>query len=189
MRAWFLIAALFVWSAGAATAESTEIIIGGVEAQLGMSESDLMPKLRELYGVNVVRPGVYQIAQKENAEMTVAVVEFREGKLTWASRDLGAYEGEPVSQFGHAFFAAVEATKIGDSVPIRISTDQTKTPGYAVKVITLEFPDRKIVLYVGDGADSIDLSMEEIVISADSPSYQGASTQAAASLQNGVAAD
>jgi hypothetical protein len=171
--------ALALALAAPAGADPDLIRIGAVELRLGAAQAGLLAALGERHTLTELRTGVYQVSEKESSEALVGVVEFRDGALTWASRDLGAFEGETPKRLGRALAEAIERAKPGEEAEIRISTQRTSHPGYSVDVVTLHFGSRDIVLYVGDGKDAVDFSMEEILVSPDSPSYRGGPTRGA----------
>lgn len=146
-------------------AAEREIPLGKVAVKLGAEESAVLPKLRELYELQEIRTGLYQVAEKKNKSEVLGIIEMREGKVTYASRDLGAFEGEGVRSFGRALYDAISAAKSGETADIKVATQSDTNNSYAVNMITLEFPDRKIVLYLGRDAGAVDASMEEILSS------------------------
>ena len=164
MRTAPLVLALLLALPGTAAADRPAIKLGNVELRLGAAEKELMPKLRKSFWLEEMREGLYQVYEKEDAKDVSGIVQFRDEKLVWASRDLGAYEGQPSRDFGRALMAAVEGAKKGDEEKITISTQREGTPKYEVGVITLHFPERQIVLYVGRDGGAVDLSMEEIIL-------------------------
>lgn len=155
--------ALLLLFAGSATAAEREIPIGKVAVKLGALEKDVIPELKKEYALEEIRGGLYQVMDKKKAENVLGIVEVREGKVTYASRDLGAFEGDGVREFGRALYAAMEAAKTGDSTDVKIEMQTENTNTYAVNMVTLVFPDRKIVLYLGRDAGAVDASMEEIL--------------------------
>jgi hypothetical protein len=141
--------------------------IGDVMVSLGDAEAELMPRLRERFELVELRPGLYQASLKGRKTDVAGIVQFRDGKLVWASRDLGAYEGESTRNFGRALFQALENAKSEMARPITLVTQREGTPEYSVGVITFKFPDRQLVLYVGRDGGAVDLSMEEILAPED----------------------
>lgn len=147
-----------------AGAESAAIKLGEVELQLGAAEKEVLPKLREHFWLQEMRGGLYQVYEQKDSTDVSGIVQFRDEKLVWASRDLGAYEGVTARDFGRALIAAVAGGKGSTEQQITISTQIDQNPTYEVGVITLHFPNRQIDIYVGGSSGAIDLSMEEIIL-------------------------
>ncbi|RIL08009.1 MAG: hypothetical protein DCC71_00725 [Proteobacteria bacterium] len=163
MRRWMILGWLCLAAAPAHAAEPASIAIGTTSVHIGAAEKDVLPALREQFDVEPIREHLYQVVDKKDKSAVAGIVEVREGKVTFASRDLGAFEGEGVKSFGKALFKAVDDAKEAGEQPIHIDTQIEQNQTYALKMITLTFPGRRIVLYLGADGGAVDASMEEIL--------------------------
>lgn len=155
---------LVLLSLASPAAAAPEIPLGTVALALGAEEKNVRPALEKAYRLEEIRGGLFQVTDKKDIAKLHGIVEFREGKVTYASRDLGAFEGEGVREFGRALYAAIEGASTGSSTAVKIETQTDANSSYALNMITLVFPDqRKIVLYLGRDAGAVDASMEEIL--------------------------
>jgi hypothetical protein len=171
--------------------------LGGIEVKIGAPEKELLEKLRASYQVDEVRGGVYQVtvrtqpeaAASEGAEAKpeaaageaksaepqpvdrppplLGMVQFREGKVVWASRDGGAFEGPEVRNFGQALFQALATIAPEGAQGVKLSTTVNHNPTWSVGSITMEFPGRQVIVYVSYDDDLVDASIEEILVPED----------------------
>lgn len=171
--------------------------IGGIEVKLGTPEKELLEELRASYQVEEVRGGLYQVtvrtqpeaAASEGAEAEpkaaagetrsaepqpvtrppplLGIVQFRDGRVVWASRDGGAFEGPEVRSFGQALFQALAALNAEEGQNVKLTTTVNHNPTWSVGSITMEIPGRQLIVYVSYDDDLVDASMEEILTSGD----------------------
>lgn len=144
-------------------AEEPALDLGDVTLRLGTPEDDLLPQLRERYTLAELRPGLFRIAEKEDEETMHGLVQFRDGKLDWVSRDRGVYEGEGAREFARALFVTLARMNPEDGQTVELTTHVNRSQKYEVGTITLRVANRELMVYVGDGEAVVDVSMEEIL--------------------------
>lgn len=155
--------ALFVWSGPLPVAASEPIDIGGVHASIGAEKGKLLESLGKKYDVKEFRSETYLVTRGDASENTVGVVQFRDDKLVWASRDVGAFEGQEVRKFAQTLFHVLAALHEEDRAPIFITTAVSQNQSFAVGSITLEFPGRRVVVDIAYDDNLVDASIEEIL--------------------------
>ena len=162
-----LLLTLFVWGGPLPVAASEPIDIGGVSASLGDDKDALLESLRKQYEVQELRAETYLVFKGHPSGNTIGVVHFRNGKLVWASRDVGAFEGEAVRTFAQTLFEVLAKVNAEDRTPILITTQISTAQPIAVSSLTLEFPGRSVVVDVAYDDKLVGASIEEIVHSDD----------------------
>ena len=162
-----LLLTLFIWGGPLSVAASEPIDIGGVSASIGADKEPLLESLRKKYEVQELRAETYLVFKGHPSERTIGVVNFRGGKLVWASRDVGAFEGEAVRTFAQTLFEVLAEVNAEDRTPILITTQISTAQPIAVGSLTLEFPGRSVVMDVGYDDQLVGASIEEIVHSDD----------------------
>jgi hypothetical protein len=187
-----LLSCLVAGPAAAAT-EAGSMEIGGIEVTIGAPEKELLEKLRASYQVDEVRGGVYQVTVRTQPEAAagegggaaegaageaksaepqpvdrppplLGMVQFRDGKVVWASRDAGAFEGPEVRSFGQALFNALASLNPETAQSVKLTTTVNHNPTWSVGSITMEFPGRQLIVYVSYDDDLVDASIEEILV-------------------------
>ena len=68
-----------------------------------------------------LRAETYLVFKGHPSGNTIGVVHFRNGKLVWASRDVGAFEGEAVRTFAQTLFEVLAEVIAEDRTPILIT--------------------------------------------------------------------
>ena len=144
-----------------------EFLIGDVPMTIGDSEEALRSKLEEKYQLIELRPHVYEVVSKDDVDVHHGIVQFRDGKADWASRDVGAFEGEGVRELGKALLGAIAADLYGENAKISISLDTN--PRYEVSTITFELPGRTVMMYVTSKGELADVTIEEIILEQPTP--------------------
>ncbi len=163
-----LLSMLLLLGSPALAANAPSFQIGDVTVSVGTPEADVIPKLKKSYDTAEIRGGLFQFTDKGNKANVVGIVEIREGKVSFASRDLGAFEGEAVRNFGRALFKALEVQKGGGEQTVKVTTQLDSRPDYAVSMLTFTLQGRQVVLYLGADGGAVEASMEEI-LTAPSP--------------------
>lgn len=149
-------------------------VLGGVEVGMGASKKEVLSKLEARFTLEELRTDLYRVLDEVHPEATTGnqadpeekerampgMVQFRDDRVVWASRDIGAFEGPAVRKFGRALFETIAAQNDEDREPIKISTAVNSNQAFAVSSITLEFPGRTIVVYVSYHDDLVDASIE-----------------------------
>jgi len=158
-----LLPALFVWGGTLPVAASEPIDIGGVRASLGDDKVALLESLRKEYDVKELRQDTYVVFKGDPSANTIGIVYFRDSKLVWASRDVGAFEGEAVRTFAQTLFELLADLNAEDRSPILITTQRSTAQPIAVGSLTLEFPGRSVVVDIAYDEQLVDASIEEIV--------------------------
>jgi hypothetical protein len=153
-------------------------VLGGVEVAMGAPKKEVLAELEARFRLEELRTDLYRVLEDVHPEATtgnqagqaekegamLGMVKFRDDRVVWASRDIGAFEGPAVRKFGRALFETIAAQNDEDSEPIKISTVVTSNQAFALSSITLEFPGRTIVVYVSYHDAIIDASIEEILV-------------------------
>lgn len=145
---------------GAATAG--EFKIGDITVNVGDAEKTLRPQLEEKYQLVEIRPDVLEVADKDDIDIHHGIVQFRDGIVTWASRDVGAFEGEAVRELGMALLGSIDTDMYGENAKVSMSIDTN--PRYEVYTITFEFPGRTVMMYVTNKGKLNDVTIEEIIL-------------------------
>ena len=158
-----LLLALFVWGGTLPVAASEPIDIGGVRASLGDDKEALLESLRKEYDVKELRHETYLVFKGDPSANTIGVVNFRDSKLVWASRDIGAFEGEAVRTFAQTLFQLLADINAEDRSPILITTQRSTAQPIALGSLTLEFPGRSVVVDIAYDEQLVDASIEEIL--------------------------
>ena len=127
-------------------------------------------------GLEELRTDLYRVLEEAPPEATngdpdqaeeegamLGMVQFRDDRVVWASRDVGTFEGSAVGKFGRALFEAIAAQNDEDREPIQISTAVNSNPAFAVSSITLEFRGRTIVVCGADSLDSTPAPLQRAV--------------------------
>ena len=153
-----------------------EFLMGDVLMTIGDSEEALRPKLEEKYQLIEIRSHVYEVVSKEDVDVHHGIVQFRDGKADWASRDVGAFEGEGVRELGKALLGAIAADIYGENAKISISLDTN--PRYEVNTITFELPGRTVMMYVAGKGELADVTIEEIILAQSTPAVASAEKEA-----------
>ena len=94
---------------------------------------------------------------------TVGIVKFKDDDLVWASRDVGAFEGEAVRMFAQTLFQVLAAINAEDRTPVLITTQVSTAEPIAIGSLTLEFPGRQVVVDIAYDNSLVDASIEEIL--------------------------
>lgn len=159
------------------------IDIGGVPAALGADKNTLVESLREKYDVTELRSNTYVVFDGDPSEKTVGVLQFRDDKLVWASRDVGAYEGDAVRTFARSLFAVLAEVNPEERTPIHITTSVSTSQPLQFGSVTLEFPGRRVIVDIGFDDQLVDASIEEILYVDDTPGYSAGAPAANAETE------
>lgn len=165
------------FSVASAAMGAGPLVLGGVEVSTGAPKKEVLSELEARFTLKELRSDLYRVLEEAPPEATngdpdqaeeegamLGMVQFRDDRVVWASRDVGTFEGSAVGEFGRALFEAIAAQNDEDSQPIKISTLVNSNQAFAVSLITLEFPGRHIVVYVSYHEDIVDASIEEILV-------------------------
>lgn len=150
--------ALFLTTSAAAG----EFKIGDITVKVGDAEKTLRPQLEEKYQLIEIRPDVLEVVDKDDVDVHHGIVQFRDGTMTWASRDAGAFEGEAVRELGMALLGSIDTDTYGENAKVSMSLDTN--PRYEVFTITFEFPGRTVMMYVTNKGKLKDVTIEEIIL-------------------------
>lgn len=153
------------------------IDIGGVQAALGDPKQGVIEAISAKYDINELRTNTYVVYDGDPSENTIGVLQFEDDQLVWASRDVGAFEGEAVQTFSRTLFELLASLNPDDREPIRLTTSVSTSQPIAFGSITLEFKDRSVVIDIGFDAGLVDASIEEIIFTSDSTAAPGARKQ------------
>lgn len=158
-----LMLALFVWSGPLSVAASEPIEIGEVRASLGDDKEMLLESLRTKYTVLELLGETFVVSKGDPSANTVGIVKFIDGKLVWASRDVGAFDGEAVRKFAQTLFQVLATVNAEDRSPILITTQISTADPIALGSLTLEFPGRQVVVDIAYDNSLVAASIEEIL--------------------------
>ena len=156
----------------ATTASADSFVIGDVPLSIGDAEDVVRPQLEAKYQLIEIRSHVYEVVDKDNVDVHHGIVQFRDGKADWASRDVAAFEGDAVRKFGKALVDTIATDIYGENAKVSISLDTN--PRYEVHTVTFEFPGRTIMLYVSSKGELTDVSIEEIILNDPTPAVASA---------------
>lgn len=145
------------------------IDMGGIDASLGAEKETMLMSLRERYDVEELRSDTYVVFDEDPSEHTIGIVQFRDGKLVWASRDVGAFEGDAVRLFAQTLFQLLADLNPEDGMPVRISTSISTAQPLAFGSLSIEFPGRRVIVDIGYDDQLADASIEEIMFANDTP--------------------
>jgi len=154
------------------TAAADAFLIGDVPLSIGDLEETVRPQLEAKYQLIEIRSHVYEVVDKGDVDIHHGIVQFRDGKADWASRDVAAFEGEAVRKFGQALVGAIATDVFGENAKVSVSIDTN--PRYEVQTVTFEFPGRTVMLYVSNKGELTDVSIEEIILKAPAPAVASA---------------
>lgn len=154
------------------------LVMGGVEVAMGAPKKEVLSELESRFTLKQFRTDLYRVLEEVHPEATtenqadqaekegamLGMVQFRDDRVVWASRDVGAFEGPAVRKFGRALLETIAAQNDEDRELIKISTVVTSNQLFAVSSIMLEFPGRTIMVYVSYHDDIVDASIEEILV-------------------------
>jgi hypothetical protein len=147
----FLTACLLTFSVFAANA--TDLPLGAVRLSIGMDQKEALDKLGKLYtAMDQPHMGAnsFSIVSGKVPNLTfIGLVTFREGKLTWMSRDWGSFtRSSNPNDYGSALFAAIEGATSASGSMVRVDTKVTRAPELEIKQIDFVFSDRKITTLI-----------------------------------------
>jgi hypothetical protein len=139
-----------------------DFMIGEIPVTVGDAEKTLRPQIEEKYQLIEIRDDLLEVVDKDDIDVHHGIVQFRDGTMTWASRDAGAFEGEGVRELGKALLDSIATDMYGEKANVSISIDTN--PRYEVHTMTFEFPGRTVMMYVTNKGGLTDVAIEEIIL-------------------------
>ena len=144
------------------------ILLAGIEMKLGMPRDVVMDALKGKYDLSQVGDSdSWNIAEKGAPPYDlVGGVAFEEGKLTWVSRNWGAFHEPGAAVFAKELFSVLNiiAAESGGVARVRANT-AARQPGLTVEKIELEFGSKRVTIFISEDRESGELgvSMQEIL--------------------------
>jgi hypothetical protein len=144
---------IFLLMSVCAVASATDLAMGVVRLSLGMEKEAVLKALGQHYTVKS-QPNLGEMHSifKENKPpfTSIGYVSFREGKLTWASRQWADSKTVTASDYASTLFAAVESATLKSGSTATVRTTITRNPEMEIKQIEFVFSDRKISTLISD---------------------------------------
>lgn len=160
-----VLTALFTVSAAGA-----DLAIGTMRFVIGTDQRSVMQEVRTRFHVVPLQGNADMYFLSESKPPNVRVlggISFSNGRLVWAQRNWGQFEGKVTStDVSKTMFAAIESATAAAGTSATVSTKIQRIPGAEFKSIYFDFPGRKITITSTDGDASNggkQLSIEESI--------------------------
>jgi len=144
---------IFLLMSVCALASATDLVIGAVRVSLGMEKEAVLKALGQYYTVKS-QPNfgeLHSIFREDKPPfISIGAVDFRDGKLDWASRHWADPRTVTASDYASTLFAVLESATVASGSLATVSTKITRTPESEIKQIEFVFSDRKISTLTSD---------------------------------------
>ena len=146
---------------------SESMILAGIEMKLGMSEEQLVTKLKEGYTLlKVDESGWVIYDMKKASDKIIGNIGFTGGRLSWISKDWGSsHSDEAISIWREVFFLLSNLTQ-NKPTPVLTHTKVFRQPGLTINEIELSdvYSGKKISISIRESKEyGNSLSISEIL--------------------------
>jgi hypothetical protein len=131
-------------------AKGPGLFMAGIEMELGMPEEALVAKLQERYTLSKMSDRGWVIFEKKDPpHKIVGNIGFTGGKLSWISKEWGAYYGGETLGLAKDLFSLLSSVSESSPTPVLVQpTVAVRQPGLVISKIDLLYPDRTISIAI-----------------------------------------
>lgn len=133
----------------------SELPIGAMRFALGTEQSGVMQEVRTRFHVVPLQgnPDMYFLSETKPPNVRIlGAIRFANGRLVWAQRNWGKFEGKVTStEVSKTMFAAIESATAEAGTSATVSTKVQRIPGAEFRSIYFDFPGRKVTITSTDG--------------------------------------
>lgn len=140
--------AIVLWIATSANAQS--LPVGSVVLSLGADQVETMKAIKPYFEVVSVsgQPNKFFLYEGKRPNLRLAGgVEFHNGRLSWAQRTWGNFEGKADSvKVSKALYSAIESAATASGFSAVVTTKNQRVPGIEFNTVTFDFPSRRVTM-------------------------------------------
>lgn len=144
---------------------SESMILAGIEMKIGMSEEQLVTKLKEGYTLSKIGEGGWIIYVK-SSDKIIGNIGFTDGRLSWISKDWGSSHSDEVISIWKEFFSLLSNLTQSKPAPVLAHTKVFRQPGQTISQIELSYLNngKKISILISESKEyGNSISIEEIL--------------------------
>lgn len=141
------------------------IFLAGIEMKLGMPKSVIWSALEGKYKLANVEADIWVIEEITGPpHRLIGGLAFKDGKLSWISKDWGGSGRESSLDFAKDLFSLLANLAEGGKGVAMIETNTVRQPGLTLYHLSLVFPGRRILInIVEDRLKGDSISMQEVI--------------------------
>lgn len=147
-------------------AQQADLFLAGTTVRLGMPKATVLGALEGKYNLTQTDENSWFIMEKGGPPYKhIGGLAFKDGKLSWASKDWGSFGERGTLDFANDLFSLLSNLgQEGEAVALIKTSTPVRQPGTTLKQIQLIFPNKKITLLVAEDREKgSSVSMQEIL--------------------------